>query len=830
MHNIWLVTGCMADKSSIYKVMACFDTETDNNASKKSASAICYQLSVLNHHMTDLRIIDNDNVKDLIDITIDRHFADVCKRFDELISYGVAYGIVPVVMVHNLAFEMWILSSYINRYDSTGCSKSTVKPLTITLNKDNQPVLVFWDTLSFWGKGLEKIGDECKYPKLSGCWDYSKRRTPNTPLTELELAYAEEDVVVPWAYMGYYLRLNPEIDEHDLACKILTKTSVVRYKSTKRCGGIHVGNKTTGFMWMRTNRLEKPKTDYELELTHSATRGGFTYVARNSASKIYTAENGYHIYKYDANSMHICHALAHRAPTNYRRVEPHLVLNAFRRNASITVDEMLANYDNPFKGSKYYAKFKFYNVRIKKGTVFHKNMISTFAQSRFSSGVMIADEEIISDNEGGVAFKEELATRGWHDWASDDAIFAFGKFYGASECVLILNELSGWEFCRQFEYSSVQVVGYGYMTGHTIYATDKSVLSFNEFYKAKTVFKGLKTKYERGIPTVDSDYPSFIPEYLKQGMMAFDPDIKTDVETFYLSVKAELNALYGIEATNEAKNDIILTKDGYIVGDYKGVEGLPNNPKAWYQYGTHIVGWSRIHQILFMELLSDYVDAFICGDTDSHKIYTKLSESEIMSLLEPLHSATTAAIERCTERARKVKEWYPMYGLGFYECEGECEKFMAAWNKSYVQLSHGEIDITLAGIPCDNKFRLADGTIVNHSYNKAINVLYNDGMSFEYLATTFVGYNIYITHGITGLNQRKLPKWATFDDETLEPHAVYIYPMTKVIGDTRNKDNNVNYEYARLNNPELSKTPIIIDWIMGKEKPSVITLDMVKEV
>ena len=28
----------------------------------------------------------------------------------------------------------------------------------------------------------------------------------------------------------------------------------------------------------------------------------------------------------------------------------------------------------------------------------------------------------------------------------------------------------------------------------------------------------------------------------------------------------------------------------------------------------------------------------------------------------------------------------------------------------------------------------------------------------------------------------------------------------------------------------ITKTPIIIDWIMGKEKPSVITLDMVKEV
>ena len=809
------------------KIIACFDTETNNDVGTCTASAICYQLSVLKNPMLDLRMLDNSNVNDELIVTIDRHFVDVCERFDNIIQEGLAYGYIPVVMVHNLAFEMWILSSYINKYDSTGCSKSTVKPLTITLHKDNVPVLIFWDTLSFWGKGLEKLGDECKYPKLSGCWDYMKERTPDTPLTEIEVAYAHEDVIVPWAYMGYYLRLNPEIDEHDLACKILTKTSVVRYKSQKRCGGIRVGNKSTSYMWMANNRKQMPKSDYELELTHSATRGGFTYVARNAASKIYSAENGYHIYKYDANSMHICHALAHRAPSDYRVVEGSLIKIAFLRNSNLSVYDILDAYDNPFKGSKYYARFRFKNVKLKHGTVFERDGISTFAESRFSKECQITDGDLIADNEGGIAFKAELISRGWHDWASDDAVFVFGKFYGASDCVLILNELSGWEFVRQFSYSSVEVIGNGFMTGHTIYASDKSVLSFNEFYRAKTLFKKLKNKYEAGIRTEASEYPDFVPEYLRDAMMVCDPNVKTDVEIFYLSVKAELNALYGIEATNEAKNDILLTKDGYIVGDYKGVDGLPRNPKAWYQYGTHIVGWSRVHQIIFMELLKDVVDVFICGDTDSHKIYTKASKNDIETLLKPLHDASTISIERCTERARKIKDWYPMDGLGYYECEGECDKFMAGWNKSYVQLSHGEIDITLAGIPCDNKFRLADGRIVDHSYNRAINLLYNSGWTFEKLAITFVGYNVCVTHNITGLNNRKIPKWASFDTVTGEPSSVFIYPMMKVLGDTCYKPNAINFGYAKNNNSDIDSHTTIIDWKLDKELPSVIVIDKI---
>lgn len=720
---------------------------------------------------------------------------------------------------------MWILSPYINRFEAESCAKSTVKPLTIKLMEEGNDVLVFWDTLSFWGKSLGKLGDECKYPKLSGCWDYNKQRNPTTSLTDAERAYAREDVIVPWAYLGYYLRLNPEIDEKDLAFKLLTKTSVVRYKSGKRCGNIRINNITTGKIWLKRNKSELPNSDYELEMTHSSTRGGFTYCARNTASKVFLKDDEYHIYKYDANSMHICHALAHKVPTNYRRKESSLILNAFNRVCDITPEYIIDNYENPFIGCKFFGRFKFTNVRLKKGTVFERDGISTFASSRFTNKNDDSMLYVAVNNEGGVAFNNKLIELGWRDIATSDADFAYGKFYGASECVVILNEMSAWEFVQQFDYDNVEVIGDGYLTGKAICATEKSILSFNNFYKAKTEFKRLKEKYERKEPFADDDFPSFVPDYLANAMRRHDEDIKTDVEIFYLSVKSELNALYGIEATNEGKNDIILTKDGYEVGEYKGIDGLPKTPKAWYQYGTHIVGWSRIHQILFMYLLQDKVEHFICGDTDSHKLYTKYSSNDIENSLKPLHDACDRSIDTCTKNARDISEWYPMDGLGWYECEGEVDGFSASWNKSYIQLIGDTVDITMAGIPCDNRFQLADGTIVNHSYNRCANWFYDNGMDFTEIANLFIGYNVYITHSITGLSQRKLPEWNTWNEEWNQPCAIYIYPMTKVIGNTQSVENFINSKFAKNNNPHVNTIPTIIDWPIDSDKPCIIKME-----
>lgn len=810
-----------------YKVVACFDTETTNDNKRHCAFAICYQISILNDWSIPLRLINNDNVKDQVTSTVYRHFTEITHVFDELILFGMEEDAIPVVMVHNLAFEMWIISSYINRFDASACCKSCVKPLTITLMRDGKPVLVFWDTLSFYGKSLEVLGDECGYPKLSGCWDYEKYRTSDTELTEMEIAYATEDVLVPWAYLGYYLNLNVEIDEQDLARKLLTKTSVVRYKSIRRCGNYKFKGKTTSFMWRRQNKAELPKSEYEMELMHASARGGFTYCARLHASKCFHSGNGMNILKYDANSMHIFHALAHKVPIHYRQASKFRILSAFKRVVSLDYRDVLERYDNPFQGAYFFARFKFTNIRLKKGTLFSRDGISTLAESKFNTGNAFLSD-LYDDNQGGMEFNEAIKAKGWRDIASQDADFAFGKFYGASWCILILNELSAWEVAQQFDWDSVEVIGEGYLTGKSTYATDKSVLSFNEFYKAKDATKRIKELYWQSIDGKQVDwssvlFPKSFPKYLKEKIVKADTSIAKDLDAYYLSVKSELNSLYGCEATNEMKNHIIITKDGLESEGYKGIENAPDNPKAWYQYGMHIVGWSRIHQLIFMMLADDIVDAYICGDTDSHKIYTMCDDYEIQLALEPLHDACAKALWKCSERARKLAEWYPMERLGWYECEGRCEAFSASWNKSYISLENGRVNCVMAGIPCYRKKRNADGSITDKSYGRIADIICKK-MGFDAMATLLLGYNVTISSDVTLLNARKFPKWGHMDDMTGEPSAIYLYPMCKTIGDTKTVANKRNSTFARANNGMVCTDSVFIGWDCNADEPAIIKI------
>ena len=804
-----------------YKIAACFDIETSNNENLE-AQPVCYQFSKLRDPLKPIADLKNDNVRDALNVFIDRDYSQVFARFDDLMAKYAPLSVVPVVMVHNLSFELWVISAYISKFKNVvGCSKSCVKPLTIVIrNADDSPALVFWDTLSFSGKSLATLGDECGYPKLLGSWDYLKKRTTATTLTPEEEAYAIEDVIVPFAWFSYYLNMEG-IDENRLACKILTKTSAVRSKVEHAFGTKRLAqNCSVSREWSKRNAQEVPKSDEELFTIHAGTRGGATYCASSYASRVFKNDGVHKIFKFDACSMHIFHALAHYVPSQYREVSPQKARELFEFVTSRSVADLLENYAKPFAGANFYGVFDFKNLRMKEGSIFKRDGISNFASSRFK---ICKVAEQIEENQAGVEFNEHIFNLGFHDQASDDAIFAFGKFFGASWARLYLNELSAWELGQMFEWDSVAVSGQCWATGKLSEPTRRSILAFNEMYKNKSLFKIAKHQYEHGEEV--NDY-HFIPRYLYKRMAAHDPNSRQDVELFYLSKKADLNSLYGIEATNEAKPEILLDPiSGYSVSECQGVEALPQRPKTWFQYGSHIVGWSRIHQLIFMSLIAEKTDAiFINGDTDSHKIYTTATLEEIEDALAPLHKACACTIDLMASKTPEWYEWYPMNGLGFYECEGEPREFCAAWNKCYAELGEdGRIDITLAGVPCDKRFTMPDGSIVDHSYNRIANYLFENGKTFEEIANLMISYNISISSNVTGMNQRTLPKWNTFGADG-QPCAVHLAPMTKTIGDTNKALNFTNSTYAQENNPNVNITPKLIDWPLDVDEPVIVNI------
>lgn len=827
-------------KDRPYKIVAAYDSETNNInvlGERVRAFPVLHQFGIIDPEAVST--INSQNVENLTDIYIYRRTDDAYAQFSKLITTGRAGGYVPVVMVHNLGFDMYALSEYLLSYDVRPLAKSSTKPITFTFEDSNgSPCLVIWDTLVFYQKPLATMGAECGYPKLSGSWDYNRQRTPYTELTAQELAYAKHDIYVMFAYLGYYLRQNPTIKPEKLAKNVMTKTGAVREKrkvlfDSVKGEGLRFN---VGRFWNFQNRVNLPKTDDELFTMHACTRGGFTFCAGSSAGYPFDLDGtSYVVAGYDAASQHPAQMVSHFYPERFTEAPADILETDARIIECYPIGKLLDDWARPFPVA-FNARFKFVNLRFKSGTVFANNRISPLAWARTRN----IPFEVNPENEQGTDFKNKMQDLGYLDYAQGET-HSFGKLESAETCILFLTELAFWEVCQVFDYDSFEALS-GYETACFSRPTDMSVLSVMEFYRRKNVFKRCMNEYEH--ETVVSENKDALmtvcPENLALAMCDGTATAQ-DVKAYYQLLKADLNSLFGIEATNEAKQDMIMTADGIDTIGVPGLENLPDNPKAWYQFGQRIVGWSRIAQIVVMKLSEGIAEKIINGDTDSVKFLIEESG------LETLDNAL-AVYGRAIDRARKevtarVRDSYPnlfepLDGIGWYEREFTVKRFCASWNKAYCYQTyskkHGEMrfDFTLAGIATDADFVGCDDSQFRNSYNAFADYLYRQGWTFSQICSLLLGYNVTIDPSITKINGRTPPEWGERFRETVtdwrgdsyevdEPAALALFAMPKTVGSIENEDNAINAEIAKVNNPAINTTPVLLYWEPG-EVPEVI--------
>ena len=127
-----------------YKIVGAFDTETTNignTADGYKAFPVLYQLGVID---CDVKDLTPDNVEELAHVLTFRDYDDLYNALDNLIA--TADGYVPVLLVHNLSFDMFSLAPYLNNKTCKVLAKTAQKPITITVTEDKKPVLVFLDT------------------------------------------------------------------------------------------------------------------------------------------------------------------------------------------------------------------------------------------------------------------------------------------------------------------------------------------------------------------------------------------------------------------------------------------------------------------------------------------------------------------------------------------------------------------------------------------------------------------------------------------------------------------------------------------------------------
>lgn len=807
-----------------YKIIGAYDSETANiiKDGQKIAFPCLHQLGLIKDKIEN---INSENVEDKTKIYLYRHTLDLYSKLDEIANSNYRY--VPVICCHNLSFDMYGLAPYLNEHKVKVLAKSQRKPITFSiLNEDDEPKLVIWDTLVFSQKPLEYMGEECKYRKLKGMWDYDLIRTPQTELTENELAYAKHDIYTLFAWLGYWTRLNPDIDPSELGLKVVSKTGVVRRRRTNRYGKVKgiESNKTIAQYWSFLNNQNLFCSDDELYTAIATTRGGFTFCARNNASRVFDFSDNEDkkVYGFDATSQHPAQIVSHRYPVRFQRTSAENLTIAFNNIKEHTIDDILSHYERPF-GVAFYGTFEFENLRLKENSLFKKYGIAPLASSRCQKEYEF-NEHRFNENQQGEEFKVNMSDLGYRDKVIDP-VFAFGKVESCRKGIFYLTELSAWEVCQAYDFDNVKGIS-GYLTMSFDKPSDLSVVSVMQFYESKNEFKHAQEWY------FNNDEPDNsrklkklgIPDFVVNGMVNRNIDDNV-IKSTYLSLKADLNALFGIEASNEYRRDTVLKNSGIEYTGEFGICNAPKHPKAFYQCGQRIVGWSRVAQIIVMLLCEPYIETIINGDTDSIKYVIK--DKNVEKVKNALLRMNKAIDEAKNDICTRIKTNYPQFyseldGIGYYILEFETRQFCASWNKAYCIRELDKRDnkyhckFTLAGIPTTRNFK--DKLNINQFADKLLEI---DGWTFGDVCDRFLGYNTTYSNDIIDLCARSFPEWGSivtlnvqdYKGDTYrvtEPSSLCLYPMAKTINDTGVKDNLNNMQYAIKNRKSICTKPCII--------------------
>ena len=792
-----------------YRIIGVYDSETTNIRidGKIRAFPILHQVGMLR---CEVENVTPENVHDMCDVMLFRHALDLYAFLDGLLEQ--CQGFVPVICCHNLSFDMYGLSVWLNRHDVRVLAKSPRKPITFTVKREDGSLgLVIWDTAIFSQQSLERMGMDAGYEKGVGEWDYNLIRTPETPLSKGELDYAKRDIYALCVWVSWWLGKNPDILPGKLGLNVVTKTGIVRERRKVRF--FKLKNKrmrySIGKMWLYRCRTEAPKSDDELYTMLACTRGGFTFVSMHEASKPFNFDDDRRIYGFDATSMHPAQMVSHVYPVEFHESTAQVLNLAFDIVCLTNVNHVLEHWEKPFSVA-FNACFHFEGLRPRECGLADYGVFP-LASARY----------VKSDDDNGDRGAYVDAMYAYKD-TGVNVKCAFGKIISADSLDVYLTELGVFEMAQFYEWDNVEAM-HGYYTGRFTKPSDYDVVSVMQFYKAKDAFKEAREMYyekstiENGKDLVELGISDAIVRDMVSGTLP-----SNDVEAVYLGLKADLNSLFGINASNEYRRDTVLGENGITYSGEFGIANKPKNPKVWYQFGQRIVGWSRIAQVMALHLVSPYIDNVVNGDTDSIKVIARKSE---LQQIENSLSRYADAVDKAKKRVcSRVKAFYPkMYspldGIGHYLLEFETKRFCASWNKAYcIHQDEKGFSFTLAGIPTRKRVNKASCFIGVNGYADR---LYELGWSFEDICNLLLGYNVTYSHDLIRLNARCFPEWGEMvfervtdheGESTLvsEPTALALYPMAKTVNDTSSADNHENMLYALSNNPDVNIEPKLI--------------------
>ena len=209
-----------------------------------------------------------------------------------------------IVYIHNLGFEFQFLRKWFN-WNKIFSVDSREPLFAIT-----ESGIEFRDSLILSGYSLAKLSEQLtkyKVRKMVGDLDYSLMRNCNTPITDKELQYCINDVLVVMAYIQELCER-----EGDIAKLPYTRTGFVRNQAKRECLRLPNHKRNLKFISkissLTINDIE------EFDMLRRAFQGGFTH-----ANSAYSRQVMHNVGSYDFTSSYPTVMLTEQFPMSRGR-------------------------------------------------------------------------------------------------------------------------------------------------------------------------------------------------------------------------------------------------------------------------------------------------------------------------------------------------------------------------------------------------------------------------------------------------------------------------------------------------------------------------------
>lgn len=260
---------------------------TKNGIRAKKRSAIYYYNIPLSLDIETSSFYDNGNKKSIMYIwqlgingvaTYGRTYdelVDLLEKISEIFNTDLKHRIV--IYVHNLSYEFQYIRKHLDIYKVFAIKNRTpIYCITTSGIELRCSYLLSGYSLEMVGKQLTKYNVR----KLVGSLDYSKIRHSYTPLSEDELQYAINDVLVVMAY------IQEKLDNgENIATIPMTKTGYVRQYTREHC--IHNKERSKSSREYRNLIKDLTLNPDEYKMLKRAFIGGFTHANHNKANKLF---------------------------------------------------------------------------------------------------------------------------------------------------------------------------------------------------------------------------------------------------------------------------------------------------------------------------------------------------------------------------------------------------------------------------------------------------------------------------------------------------------------------------------------------------------------